>query len=322
MLESRDLKVCAPQIAAQWHPTKNGTLTPGDVTPGSRRYVWWQCEQGHTWMASPRVRMYGTGCPICAKQRSEAEGTLDTRFPMLAKEWHPTRNGARKVSDVSPSSTKTVWWQCENGHEWREPVKNRTEKGDGCPVCSGKQLLRGYNDLKTVSPAVAAEWAEENGSMTPQDVTAASKRRVFWECPKGHVWKASVADRVQGIRTCPYCSSRFLPKGYNDLRTVAPEIAAQWHPTKNGALGPEDVKATSRKNAWWICKAGHVWQASVKSRTEQNDPGCPICAAARQNVGADDLGSPKTTPAARRNTGNDSSNANCIQKNKMDGGKL
>lgn len=35
------LKRTNPDIAKEWHPTKNGDLTPEMVTSGSSRIVWW-----------------------------------------------------------------------------------------------------------------------------------------------------------------------------------------------------------------------------------------------------------------------------------------
>lgn len=274
-----DLMTLFPEIASEWHPTKNGAMTPKGVLPGSRVFVWWKCAQGHEWTASPRSRTLGNGCPYCEQRQSEPVGSLATDCPEIAKEWDISRNGALLPEAVSAQSAKSVWWRCVNGHEWKEPIRNRTESGDGCPVCSGKKLLRGYNDLATLFPNIAEEWAQENGRLTPADVVPSSSRMVWWECPQGHVWKASVAARVEDKCSCPFCAGRYLAKGQSDLKTRMPKIAAEWHPTKKGTLRPEDVRTSSPKKVWWICDMGHVWQASVKSRMEQNDPGCPICAA-------------------------------------------
>lgn len=40
-----------PDIAAQWHPVKNGRLRPEDCLPGSTKRVWWRCTDGHEWKA-------------------------------------------------------------------------------------------------------------------------------------------------------------------------------------------------------------------------------------------------------------------------------
>ena len=36
-----------PELSKEWHPTKNGDLTPYDVTVGSHKKVWWICSKGH-----------------------------------------------------------------------------------------------------------------------------------------------------------------------------------------------------------------------------------------------------------------------------------
>jgi hypothetical protein len=49
-----------PEIAAQWHPTRNGSVTPADVRPNSFKKRWWKCEKGHEFEAMPvyRTRMF------------------------------------------------------------------------------------------------------------------------------------------------------------------------------------------------------------------------------------------------------------------------
>ena len=63
-----DLQTCEPAIAAQWHPTLNGSLTPDTVTYGSKKKVWWQCPEGHVWRAVvySRTGAKKCGCPVCA----------------------------------------------------------------------------------------------------------------------------------------------------------------------------------------------------------------------------------------------------------------
>ena len=61
-------------INIMWHPTKNGTKTPGDCTHGSRQRVWLQCsgcprcDDIHEWQAKvqdlTRLR-YKVGCLYC-----------------------------------------------------------------------------------------------------------------------------------------------------------------------------------------------------------------------------------------------------------------
>ena len=58
------------------------------------------------------------------------------------------------------------------------------------------------------------------------------------------------------------------PAGFNDLSTMEPEIAAQWHPTLNGSLTPQMVTAGSHKKVWWLCAEGHVWKAAIAPEPE------------------------------------------------------
>jgi hypothetical protein len=124
-----------PSLAKEWHPIKNGELTPKDVTIGSGKMVWWICERGHEWQAKISNRtILGNYCPYCRGKKVNDENCLATVNPLLAKEWHPTKNGELTPKDVTIGSKKKVWWQCEKGHEWQITVTNRSR--NGCPKCS------------------------------------------------------------------------------------------------------------------------------------------------------------------------------------------
>ncbi len=62
------LAAAAPHLIPDWHPERNGALSPTDVLPYSGTPVWWQCSEHHEWAASPAARLTGTGhgCPDCA----------------------------------------------------------------------------------------------------------------------------------------------------------------------------------------------------------------------------------------------------------------
>ena len=276
-----DLATAAPCVAAEWHPTKNGDLRPEQLHPHSLRNVWWRCENGHEWQATPRARtVQNSGCPVCAnKAILPGVNDLATTAPALAAEWHPLRNGALTPQAVGAGSHIRAWWQCEKGHAWRAAIVSRAADGCGCPVCAGSRVLAGENDLATLSPALAAEWhPTKNGILTPQEVRPQSNRQVWWQCDKGHEWKASINARTQSGSGCPYCANRKVLPGFNDLATLEPKIAAQWDKELNGALTPQAVSKGSRRKVWWRCAEGHAWLARVDSRTGPTKSGCPVCA--------------------------------------------
>jgi len=221
-----DLAAQFPWLAAQWDREKNGSLTPDQVFPGTRRKVWWRCEGGHSWRTSVASRAtMDTGCPVCAgKQVVSGENDLASLRPDLAAEWHPTKNLPLTPRDTTAHSNQTVWWQCSQGHTWRAPVGRRTQTSTGCPVCTGRQVLAGFNDLATVDPDVAAQWDRDlNGNLTPDMVTGGSRKRVWWRCEEGHVWRAVIYSRTGPQRAgCPLCAGRFKQK-YRNVLEFAPE---------------------------------------------------------------------------------------------------
>ena len=275
-----DLVTCFPHLAAQWHPTRNLPLLPGQVLPGSHRAVWWVCERGHTWKAQIKSRVAGCGCPVCSNREVlSGSNDLASRFPELAKQWHPARNGTLSQEQVAPGTHRKVWWVCEKSHVWQASVVSRTSGNCGCPVCSGKQVLAGDNDLASNFPRIAAEWhPEKNGMLTPAQVTSSANRKVWWRCEKRHTYAAAVSARVFHGSGCPYCAGKKVLQGFNDLATIEPRVAAQWHPTLNGTLTPAQVTTGSRKKVWWQCPEGHVWKATIYSRTGAQKCGCPVCA--------------------------------------------
>ena len=274
-----DLATQLPALAKEWHPTKNGALTPKDVVPGSRRKVWWICPKGHEYQAMISSRAQGSGCPVCAgKKIIPGENDLASQYPAIAKEWYPTKNGTLTPDHIAPASNRKVWWICDKGHEYQAVVSTRTQRNGGCPYCANKRVLPGFNDLATKYPEIAAQWhPTENGTLTPDHIAPASNRKVWWICDKGHEYQAVVSTRTQRNGGCPYCANKRVLPGFNDLATKYPEIAAQWHPTMNGSLTPDHVLPGSRKKVWWQCRSGHVWQAVVYSRTGNQRSGCPIC---------------------------------------------
>jgi hypothetical protein len=132
------LKAKNPLLAKEWHPTKNGELTPSMIAAGSDRKVWWMCPQGHEWEARIASRNSGSNCPYCCNKKVNDENCLKAKNPLLAKEWHPTKNGDLTPTKVTVGTLKKVWWQCSKGHEWLATVNSRNN-GKGCPDCYSKR---------------------------------------------------------------------------------------------------------------------------------------------------------------------------------------
>jgi hypothetical protein len=130
-----------------------------------------------------------------------------------------------------------------------------------------------------------------NGSLTPSDVTVRSRTVVWWLCVEGHTTEKMVGAfsslRQQGFAGCSICSSNTIVAGLNDLATLNPELAAQWHPTKNKGLRPTEVSAHSGKTVWWVCSEGHETELSVANKSSGRP--CGYCNGQRLLVGRNDL---------------------------------
>lgn len=203
--------------------------------------------------------------------------TLQTEYPELAKQWHPTRNAPLNADLVTPHSGQKVWWLCPYGHEWQAVINSRARGGHGCPYCAGQKPTKDRN-FATKYPELLKEWNyEKNSHKKPEDFSPRSSSKVWWKCEKGHSWQATISNRARDFKKsiCPYCSNRKLG-GDNSLAQVRLDIAEDWHPYKNALLTPNDVVAGGSKKVWWICKHGHEWQATVGSRVISGT-GCPKC---------------------------------------------
>ena len=104
--------------------------------------------------------------------------------------------------------TKRVWWKCKNGHEFEGVINSRNYKKSGCPVCSRRKIIPGYNDLKTLNPKLASEWNfKRNKGLRPDKVAPGSNKIVWWKCRLDHEWLCSINDRNMG-HNCPICQGK------------------------------------------------------------------------------------------------------------------
>ena len=205
-----------PDLANEWHPDKNGDLKPHMFGINSKKYAWWACKTcGHEWQTtiSQRGGKQNSRCPECSKKlrgktftanKVAERGSLAENNPMLAAEWHPTKNEELTPADITTKRFKPVWWLCPKcGHEWAASPNNRSN-GVGCPCCSGRVPKIGTNDFQTLYPNLAQEWNyEKNGSATPDKFLPKSGKKVWWSCRScGFQWETTIQNRTKG-HGCP-----------------------------------------------------------------------------------------------------------------------
>ncbi len=194
----------------------------------------------------------------------------------LMKEWDYEKNNALSLDPffVGMASHKKAWWKCSEGHSWYAMISDRSGQNRGCPYCAHQIPIKGENDLQTIYPEIAKEWHQSKNKDAPSDYLPGSHKMVWWICSKGHEYQSIIKNRTKGVG-CPYCAGKKVLVGFNDLGTKKPDLASEWHPTKNGNLKPSDVTPFSNKKVWWICTFGHEYESTVNNRS--NGRGCKKC---------------------------------------------
>ena len=281
-----DLATTHPELAAEWDYEKNAGLVPEEVTAGKDMKAWWLCSRGHSWEAFIYSRKAGSGCPVCSGNTLlPGFNDLATVKPELVAEWDYDRNTDMTPDTVSAGTSRKAWWKCDKGHSWRASIVSRVG-GNNCPVCAGKMVIKGVNDLASINPLLAGKWDFERNSVTPNSVTAGSSKKFWWKCSKGHVWRTTVAAMMGGTG-CPFCVGKEIMPGLNDLKTMHPDVVDNyWDYGKNADVDPNTIASSSKVKVWWKCGKGHSWKSKVCDAVHN---GCPICSNRRVLVGYNDL---------------------------------
>jgi hypothetical protein len=291
-----DLGSANPALAGEWDYQKNIDLDPTDISVASNKKVWWLCRsnQNHSWSASPNDRKK-TGCPFCAgRSILSGENDLATISPLLASQWATDLNGGKKPESIGAGSNSKYWWICpaDSRHIWKASLQNRVRKGYGCPICANLLVLSGFNDLRTKFPLVAKQWdMEKNQGKRPSEVLFGTETKYWWTCPKDdrHSWQASVSSRTLGASGCPVCLNLKIVSGVNDFATTHPELVKSWHLTRNLPTLPSQIGAGTHKPFWWTCSkhSDHEWKTPLVSRL--GGSGCPYCSNQKVLTGFNDL---------------------------------
>ena len=310
--EGQDLASKYPDVLSLWDFEKN-KIKPNEITPGSKKIINFKCELGHSYGSAVysiinSLKRGKSGCPYCSNLKI-LKGFNDLEsfcrkngMDDLLLDWDYDKNKI-KPDEICPGSSKKVNWKCHVcGHQWSSVLHNRTrEKArSGCPECAKnglwakrrQNIAKRSKSIKDLYPDAIKDWHPTlNGDDKPEMYTAGSKKEVWWICDKGHSYKSSIHDHIVLGQGCTYCSGKRALKGFNDLESLRPEIAALWHPTKNGDLRPDAVTLGSEKKVWWICENGHDYEQTIiaKTRIDGRANGCPYCAHQKPVAGVNDL---------------------------------
>ena len=286
-----DLQTVNPALAKEWDYEKNYGLRPEDVTSHSHKRVWWKCQNGHSWQTAVSKRTSGQNCPFCSGKKAwKGYNDISITNPELISEWDFEKNDIPPYA-YRPMSNKKVWWICDKGHSWSAAIAKRVS-GEKCPVCQGKKILIGYNDLATTHPFLALEWdSNKNNHTMPCEVSKGSSKKVWWICKRGHSWKAAISSRADGVG-CPLCAKE-LQTSYPEkilyyyIKKLFPDTISNY---KNKALYPFELDVYIPTLRIGIEYDGERWHQNMENDLKKNqkcatlsiklirvrEPGCPI----------------------------------------------
>ena len=214
------------ELMSEWDWEKNNQqgLNPEKLFAFSHEEAYWLCKYGHSWKTRISQRSRGYGCHYCSGRYAvTGVNDLETLYPKLAREWDYDKN-TLLPSQVKPKSSIPAWWKCQKGHSWPAIISART-RGNGCPFCSGREVIEGKNDLLSQCPWLADEWDYEKNLISPSEIAKSSGKRVYWKCKTcGNSWPDTINHRYSG-RNCPKC--------FGEKHTSFPEQAILFYMQKS-----------------------------------------------------------------------------------------
>lgn len=298
------LSAVYPDIAADFHPDRNPSLTASQVLPGSSKRVWWKCKRcSHEWntSVSNRAGKRKRKCPFCDGQSVHSDGhnSLLKTHPEIAQELHEELNGSVGPEQLMRGSSKKRWWVCKTisntpcGHIWQTHPYVRTN-GIGCPVCANRTIhIDGRNSMAATHPGLANELhPTKNGKKTAENTIAGTASKLWWKCttlsetPCGHEWQTTGNSRALSGAGCPACANQAIHSdGRNSMAITHPALVAEFHPNLNGDLSPKQITARTGEKLFWVCTSisetpcGYVWKARRVIYTEKGEviTSCPVC---------------------------------------------
>jgi hypothetical protein len=186
--------------------------------------------------------------------------------PKLSPLWDTPQN-PQPAAKVDAHSYRPAAWLCVTGHAFARSPR-AMQKDASCPTCS--KGANTHTNLGKLRPGLASLWdTAKNVGIAFATLDATHANPVWWRCPNGHGFQRPPV-RMLADDACPTCG---LAK--TSLAALAPNVAAEWHPTKN-AIASTEIRADHVMNAWWVCPNGHEYQATVRARTQGNRQ-CSTC---------------------------------------------
>lgn len=266
----------SPELADQWHPTKNHNLSPNDVTARSPKKIWWLCKRGHSFKSTVYNRAIGTGCPYCSGRTSDLEVRVYVEMKGIfgQVEWRKKIFGYE--CDVYLPEKK-IGIEVDSYHWHKDKTEHEILKNNKFEEC-GVKLFRIRDARLSTLSETDIFFSQTDHHFVIIERLLNSLSRLLGdedrEKVKTYLLKQQLQCEIEYKTILSYLPG---PLPDQSLMVLEPTLAMAWNYIKNGPLTPEMFSVHSGKKVWWVCNEGHEWEAPINIRTGVNQAGCPYC---------------------------------------------
>ena len=282
-----DLCTTHPDLAKEWDYEENGDLLPQNVSYGMGKKVGWKCSVGHKYKATILHRSSGTNCPVCnsGRQTSFAEQTvyyyIKKLFPNAINRYKDIFDNGMEIDIYIPDIRYAIEY---DGSFWHKSSKYDREKK--------KYEICQFNHIKLIRIKATKDggfsdvmcYADDTLFLKEDDTTALQLliQDLYFKLsnlsmPSTHPmirWRETV--ETVNVERDRYKILDYRSNICDSFEYNYPQLAAEWHPTKNGDLTPNQFKSKSSFVAWWKCsKCDYEWRTSISNRSKGT--GCSKC---------------------------------------------
>jgi very-short-patch-repair endonuclease/DNA-directed RNA polymerase subunit RPC12/RpoP len=204
-------------------------------------------------------------------------------FASHEKSSYWSNKNENKPRDVSKSSKKKYWFDCDICNHDFEGSLSDINTGCWCPYCSNKICENNECQMcykkSFASYEKSSFWSSKN-EKKPRDVSKSSNKKYWFNCSEcKHSFDIVLGNVIKG-HWCPYCSNQKLCE--NECETcynksfASHEKSSYW--CNKNENKPRDIFKSTAKKYWFDCHiCNHDFEVSLNHVTTGH--WCPYCSS-------------------------------------------
>ena len=147
----------------------------------------------------------GIYCPSCNGIQQKTLEDLKVLIQSLTTDVVIINNEESDNDKINTKNTYKVFNKiC--GHDWLTSYNRIQSQGIGCPYCSNKKVLKGFNDIATTAPWMVKLLKNKNDAFK---YTRCSNKKIDWICSCGNeILNKTPDDIYQHGLSCSNCSDK------------------------------------------------------------------------------------------------------------------